>query len=110
MDISHKLPNNVAKTPGEYEAVAVLHKALVSLREELNMRDSQIKVLEEKLQKTEKGQFDVHTIKPLKGDSNDSNLGTTAKQLQFDDLFELVEHVEDRSKTCKISFYSNYSE
>jgi len=55
MDISHKLPNNVAKTPGEYEAVAVLHKALVSLREELNMRDSQIKVLEEKLQKTEKG-------------------------------------------------------
>ncbi len=55
MDISRQLPNNISKTPGEYEAVAVLHKALVSLREELSKRDTQIKLLEGKLLEAEEG-------------------------------------------------------
>lgn len=57
MDISRQLPSDVSKTPGEYEAVAVLHKALVSLREELSKRDTHIKVLEDKLFEAEKGYF-----------------------------------------------------
>ena len=49
MDISRQLPAEVSSLAGESEAVAILHRTLVNLREELIKRDNRIQQLESKI-------------------------------------------------------------
>ena len=49
MDISRQLPAEVSSLAGESEAVAILHRTLVNLREELIKRDNRIHILESKI-------------------------------------------------------------
>ncbi len=51
MDITRQLPDVKTVVEGESEAVAILHRTLVNLREELIKRDHRIQDLESKIAK-----------------------------------------------------------
>ena len=63
MDISRQLPSEVTSLAGESEAVAILHRTLVNLREELIKRDNRIQILESKISNENLAQKGLFKIK-----------------------------------------------